>query len=292
MSEGRNLDEELEAQLSGAAIPEDDVEFENETEDLFRSNTTAPAPPHQLSPDWALVEPTGAGRSSSSEAQGKSTGKKFSICLLHPGDGLCMKIVGDGSSFCLVVGCTTNHAGNAPPLKLENPTVVILKNKERAFGDLTLEGSLVPPEVLERWESTTRPLSNWHEAFLAVQHQNDASIEGEDDFGSRVLEVRRAETFKTPGKRRTSDTSVLDSFVPYPAALRSTTTKDQLKRNPHNFGKLGETIVALDDGLFGLAGSFQSLVVETREASTELVETSKMLASRFLEPTISLGLWT
>jgi hypothetical protein len=43
-----------------------------------------------------------------------------------------------------------------------------MKSKDRAFADLTLEGSLAPENVLRIWEPTTRTLNDWHEAFLAV----------------------------------------------------------------------------------------------------------------------------
>jgi hypothetical protein len=173
---------------------------------------------------------------------------------------------------CAVVACKTNHAGSSGPLKLEVPTVFIMKSKDRAFADLTLEGSLAPENVLRTWESTTRTLNDWHEAFLAVDLQD------EGDFDNQVLEIQRAETFKTPGKQRNSASDALSSFVPYPSALRSNASKESLKRSPANFPKLGETLVAVDDGLVGLAASFQGLIVESRERSDEFTETSRMLA--------------
>jgi hypothetical protein len=186
--------------------------------------------------------------------------------------------VGDGSLFCISEACTTNHAGGGPPLTIDQSLVMILKQKDRAFTNLTLEGQLVPAEVLERWESTTRSLNDWHEAFLAVQQQDDDLVEGEADFDSRVLEVQRAELFKTPGKKRPMESEDLDAFLPYPTALKNTGTKDQLKRNPLTFGKLGETIIMIDEGLVALPGSFHNLVVETRESTSGFSETAKMLA--------------
>jgi hypothetical protein len=128
---------------------------------------------------------------------------------------------------CVVVGCKTNHAGSSGPLKLEVPTVFIIKSKDRAFADLTLEGSLVPENVLRTWESTTRTLNDWHEAFLAVDLQD------EGDFDNQVLEIQRAETFKTPGKQRNSASDALSSFVPYPSALRSNASKESLSGQTH-----------------------------------------------------------
>jgi hypothetical protein len=84
--------------------------------------------------------------------------------------------------------------------------------------------------------------------------------------------------FKTPGKARVKELGGTDSVAIYPSILKNTTTKDQLKRNPLNFGKLGETIVALDEGLVGLAASFQRLHTDSKESTQELSETSKMLA--------------
>jgi hypothetical protein len=199
--------------------------------------------------------------------------KRFSVRLLDSSLlDVCLKFVGNGSSVCAAVGCKTNHAESSAPLKLEVPTVFIMKSKDRAFADLTLEGSLVPENVLRIWESTTWTLNDWHEAFLAVDLQD------EGDFDNQVLEIQRAGTFKTPGKQRNSASDALSSFVPYPSALRTNASKESLKRSPANFPKLGETLVAVDDGLVGLAASFQGLIVESRERSDEFAETSRMLA--------------
>jgi hypothetical protein len=280
MSAGRNLDEELEAQLAGAAIPEDEVDLDGDL-DFLEPSVARTREVTESNPSWALVDSQGEDASGgSSRPQGKSSsrGKKFSVRLLSPSSDSCLKIVGDGSSFCIAEMCRTNHAGSAAPLKLEHPVVVIMKQKDRAFADLTLEGRLVPAEVLERWESTTRTLNDWHEAFLAVQQQDEDMVEGEADFETRVLEVQRAELFKTPGKRRPMESQDLDAYLPYPTVLKNTGVKDQLRRNPLTFAKLGETIVLLDEGLVGLAGSFQNLLVETRESTTGFAETAKMLA--------------
>jgi hypothetical protein len=282
MSSGRNLDEELEAQLAGAAIPEDEVDL-FDIDEAPRTEDLQDRYPTEGSPGWALVGGTPIQESiaDSGRFQGKSgsRGKKFSVRLLTPSVDLCLKIVGDGSSFCIASGCQTNHAGNASPLKLEHSLIVILKQKDRAFADLTLEGRLVPAEVLERWEATTRTLNDWHEAFLALaQQDDDGLIEGEADFETRMLEVQRSELFKTPGKTRAMESFDLDSYLPYPTVLKNTTSKDQLKRNPLTFSKLGETIVAMDEGLVGLANSFRNLMVESRDASSGFSETSKMLA--------------
>jgi hypothetical protein len=185
MNEGRNLDEELEAQLAGAAIPEDEVDFMEDNAPSMNTPSTNAV--------WALI-PSATEPSTVSESinQGKfaSNAKKFSVRLLDPSLDLCLKTVGEGSSLCVAVGCKVNHAGNPVPLKLEHAVIVIMKQKDKAFADLTLEGRLVPDEVMKRWEETTRTFYDWHEAFLAMEQQDDERVVGETDFEDRVLEVQ------------------------------------------------------------------------------------------------------
>jgi hypothetical protein len=188
-----------------------------------------------------------------------------------------MTTIRDGFTFCIVQGCRTNHTGMVTELKLEATLVVILKTIDRAFADLTLEGGLVPEEVMERWESATRTFKEWHKAFLAVA-QDDEMLEDEAGFDSRVLNVQQAGMFKTPGKKRISAPSVLDAFVPYPSTLRTPAIKEQLWQSPMNFSRLGETMVSLDEGLVGLAGSFQHRIIESRESAAAHLETGRMLA--------------
>jgi hypothetical protein len=278
MTTERNLDEELEAQLAVSSIPEDEVDLgenliDNANPRDARSTTSG------ISPDWWEVgsaDQDPRTETALSRPKSANRGKKFLVRLLLPGDDVCMKIVGDESSFCVAVRCQTNHAGSAPTLKLEEPLLVILNTKERAFVDLTLSGSLVPDDVLTRWEGTSRTLEVWHEAFLAVGQDED-QLEVEAGFESRILEVQRAELFKTPGKRRPGAPSGLDTFVPYPSALRNSGTKEQLRKNPLNFSKLGDTVVAIDEGLVGLGSSFRELVLESREAAAVHSEAAKML---------------
>jgi hypothetical protein len=92
-----------------------------------------------------------------------------------------------------------------------------------------------------------------------------------------MLDVQRAELFKTPGKRGTGASSALDVFIPYPSALRNSGIKEQLRKNPFNFSKLGETVVSIDEGLVGLGNSFRELVVESRNAASNHSETAKMM---------------
>jgi hypothetical protein len=232
MSTGRSLDDELERQLAGAVIPEDEVDLFGDEEDTDGWLGEVPSPPEgSLDGSVVVSNVLSASGGAGTKLQGKLGGqdKKFSVRLLDSSVlDLCLKFVGNGSSVCVVVGCTTNHSGSSSPLKLEAPMVVIMKSKDRAFVDLTLEGSLVPANVLKIWESSSRTLNDWHEAFLAVDLQD------EDGFDNQVLEIQRAETFKTPGKQRNSVDS-LSSFVPYPSALRSLASKESLKRSPSNF---------------------------------------------------------
>jgi hypothetical protein len=162
MSTGRNLDEELEAQLAGMPIPEDDVDLE--TNSRFNPAQGVVAISEETNPDWWMVgdasERVPAGESSVSRPTSANHGKKYSVCRLVDGTDVCMQVVGDESSFCVSVGCQTNHVGNAPTIKLETSMVVILKTKDRAFADLTLRGSLVPDDVLGRWMGTTRSLKD------------------------------------------------------------------------------------------------------------------------------------
>ena len=289
MSAGRSLDEELERQLAGATIPEDDVDLFDDPGALGQDDPNPPVTSFaESSPDWSLIghtEPATSG-GTTSILHGKSLGsaKKFSVRLLDPSlFDFCLKFVGNGSSICVVEGCKTNHSGSSGPLKLEGPMVVIMKTKDRAFPDLMLDGTLVPPEVLQIWESTSRTLKDWHEAFLVVDLQD------ESDFDTRVLEVQRAKDFKTPAKKRQSGTDGLGSFVPYPPALRSTAIKDSLKRSPLTFTKLGETVVAMDEGLAGLAGSFQAMITESRDLASGFAETSKMLSLKISRTQNSIG---
>jgi hypothetical protein len=71
MNEGRNIDEELEAQLAGAAIPEDEVDFMEDNAPSMNTPTNAA---------WALV-PSATEPSTVSESinQGKfaSNAKSF-----------------------------------------------------------------------------------------------------------------------------------------------------------------------------------------------------------------------
>jgi hypothetical protein len=69
----------------------------------------------------------------------------------------------------------------------------------------------------------------------------------------------------------------LDPFITYPSALRNTSAKEQLRRSPFNFSKLGETVVPIDEGLVGLGNNFQKLIIESRESTSEHAETAKML---------------
>jgi hypothetical protein len=218
VSAGRSLDDELERQLAGAVIPEDEVDLFVDEEDTDGWLGNVPSPTDgSLDGSVVIASDPAARGGAGTKLQGKLLsvqGKRFSVRLLDSSLlDVCLKFVGNGSSVCAVVGCKTNHAGSSGPLKLEVPTVFIMKSKDRAFADLTLEGSLVPENVLRIWESTTRTLNDWHEAFLAVDLQD------EGDFDNQVLEIQRAETFKTPGKQRNSASDALSSFVPYPSAL-------------------------------------------------------------------------
>jgi hypothetical protein len=145
-----------------------------------------------------------------------------------------------------------------------------------------------PDEAMERWEATPRTFYNWHKAFLEMEQQVDEQgVLGETDFkadpiGSLGFGSPTSRDVENTRKSKSRAKSLVDtdSIVIYPSILKNTTTKDQLKRNPLNFGRLGKTIVALDEGLVGLAGSFQSFLTESRESTQDLSETSKMLALR------------
>jgi hypothetical protein len=197
MSAGRSLDDELGRQLAGAVIPEDEVDLFVDEEDIDGWLGDVPSPTDGSLDGSVVMAPDPAARGGvGTKLQGKLLSvqdKRFSVRLLDSSLlDVCLKFVGNGSSVCVVVGCKTNHAGSSGPLKLEVPTVFIMKTKDRAFADLTLEGSLVPENELRTWESTTRTSNDWHEAFLAVDLQD------EGDFDNQVLEIQQAETFKTP----------------------------------------------------------------------------------------------
>jgi hypothetical protein len=136
MSTGRNLDEELEAQLAGSTIPEDDVDLE--TNALFNSAQGVATISDESNPDWWLVNDAAGrgpmGESSDSRPKSANRGKKYSVRRLVGGTDVCMQVVGDESSFCVSVGCQTNHVGNAPSIKLETSMVVILETKDRALA--------------------------------------------------------------------------------------------------------------------------------------------------------------
>jgi hypothetical protein len=135
----------LEAQLAGASIPEDDIELAGrEVARLGGGDALGVDIIDEDNPVWGLMEYQGQ-ESNIGRAQGKlvNRGKKFSVRLLAPSVDACLKIVGDGSSFCIFEACTTNHAGGGPPLTIDQSLVVILNQKDRAFTDLTLEGRLV-----------------------------------------------------------------------------------------------------------------------------------------------------
>jgi hypothetical protein len=107
--------------------------------------------------------------------------------------------------------------------------------------------------------------------------QDDDGLQDEASYKSRMLDVQQAELFKTPGKKGAGALTVLDAFVPYPSALRNSGIKEELRKNPFNFSKLGKTVVAIDEGLVGLGNSFRELAMESRDSASGHSETAKMM---------------
>jgi hypothetical protein len=129
MSAGRSLDDELERQLAGAVIPEDEVDLFVDEEDIDGWLGNVPSPTDGSLDGLVVMAPDPAARGGAgAKLQGKLLSvqdKRFSVRLLDSSLlDVCLKFVGNGSSVCAVVGCKTNHAGSSGPLKLEVPTVL------------------------------------------------------------------------------------------------------------------------------------------------------------------------
>jgi hypothetical protein len=90
----RNLDEELDAHLAGASIPEDDVELD--TEENMGGGATERLPPDESPGGWSVVDQAPLDNISILQTtKSVSRGKKFAVRLLISENDVCMTTISE-----------------------------------------------------------------------------------------------------------------------------------------------------------------------------------------------------
>ena len=151
--------------------------------------------------------------------------KKYKLFLVKPGEesAICGSHVGQGTTFCTVVRCTTNHRSTSRQKMSEGDLFVSAGAANRAFCSPCISKHLLEEEVSNSWLSDSQTLEDWRRQFrvaaLAVYEKED--VVTTLDVQDTVVKTNKALEHKTPKKDKKVPSYVLTpskKYVPFDGA--------------------------------------------------------------------------
>jgi len=121
----------------------------------------------------------------------------------------CFRLIGQGSTFCILEGCSIAHRG---PVKHFHPLpgeIYVKKSPTTAFVAPTISSSSLQEELITSWFSSSATISEWNQRFSLARHEEkypilrnpDEKITEVDIKAKKVLMVSTL-AYKTPAKKK------------------------------------------------------------------------------------------
>ena len=156
-------------------------------------------------PQSLKTESVGKSFSDSLEISGGQDKGKYRICVVRDlGLGDVSKLSrqrrsGRKNTFCLKQDCKTDHRNyHAPPIELDQNSIVILRSNEAAFVEPIGSLNYVNDDLLEEWKLMSLLLLAWSKLFM-MSEMSELKVSKEDLLQLEAFE-KDAAIHKTPAK--------------------------------------------------------------------------------------------
>jgi len=215
--EGINLQGSSPSTVNAASTHSDNTSISSVTP-MRESGTGSFSQPHRGESPYAfntLLHQ--ASTAASSQSQG---GKKYRLwCTPADTRNVCMGLIGQGASFCTIVGCSKNHRSQKvhPGIPQE---AYVARTSESAFVEPMTKTTYLTRDLLASWKELYVTLEEWTSLFsLVTSQEEEAKESGGVKFSLQDIKVKDEEessalAFKTPRKRKFTSPSSPALLIP------------------------------------------------------------------------------
>ena len=131
---------------------------------------------------------------------------KYRLFYVDDQNKYCGRVMGQSSTFCINIGCTTGHIKDDGTMQLAKGQCYVLRTNEKgrgkAFISPTIDSTKVEPEVVSQWRNTNNTLQSWTRIFRAAKNtfSND-SLSSKADIMAEKQSIKHTRNYKTPKKQ-------------------------------------------------------------------------------------------